>query len=70
MVAAYLTGNNYVVYVVCRSPLRQVLLNSIHVPDVEKTAIGTAEKPGEVLNGIAFGGGVNNAEHLLHVVLQ
>lgn len=63
------TGDHDVVNIFGLSPLGQILMNAVDVFDVEEASLGTPENTREVLNGIAFGWCVDNAEHLIHVVV-
>jgi hypothetical protein len=50
------------------APLIDVVLDTVHVLDVQETALGAAEEGRVVLDGVAFGGGVDDGEHLFEVV--
>lgn len=49
-------------------PLIDVVLDAIHVFDVEEAAFGAPEQPRVVCDGVALGGGVDDGEHLLEVI--
>jgi hypothetical protein len=62
-----IADDNYI-NVVRVPPLIDVILDAIHVLDVQETALGAAEETGVLLDGIAFGRRVDDGEHLLQVV--
>lgn len=44
--------------------------DSVHIVDVEEGALRSPEDTRVVLYGSALGGGINNTEHLIEVVLK
>ena len=50
-------------------PHGEVVRHSVYVVDVKEAALGSAEKAREVLNGVAFGGSVDDAEHIFYMIL-
>ncbi len=59
-----------VINVIGRTPLGQIIVNAVPVEDIEEAAFRLSEYSGEVLNGIPFGGCIDDAEHLLEVILD
>ena len=50
--------------------MSQIIFYTVLVVDVEKAAFWFAEESGEVLDSIAFGWCIDDAEHLFEVVLD
>lgn len=64
------TGNDYVVYILWGTPLRQVVVYAVDVVDVEETTFRAAEETRVILDCIAFGGGVDYGEHFFEMFLE
>jgi hypothetical protein len=65
-----ITSNHDVIYVFWISPLRQIMVDSILIINVQKAAFRSAEEPREILNGVALRRCINDTEHLLQVILD
>jgi hypothetical protein len=61
-------GNYYEVNVLRLTPLVDVVLDTIRVANVQEAAFGPSEQSRVVGDGVAFGGGVDDGEHLLQVI--
>ena len=59
-----------IVDVFCISELCQVVLYAILVEDVQEASFGFAEEPSSFSDGISFGRSVDDAEHLLEMLLN
>jgi hypothetical protein len=46
------------------------MIDTILIIDVEEAALGSSKELREILNGISFGRRINDAEHLLQMVLD
>jgi hypothetical protein len=63
-------SNYNVVDIVGGSKSREPLLNAVGFGDVEKAAFWPTEDAREVLDGLAFGGGVDDTEHFFQMRLN
>lgn len=63
-----LTCHYNVVNVLRAAALGQVVLDPVNVVDVEEAALWPPEEAGEVFNGVALGGRVDDAEDILEMV--
>lgn len=61
--------DNDIINIFPASEIRQTLINRILIPDVQEAPLGLSEQPGVILDGITFGGSVDDREHLFEVSL-
>jgi len=61
----WLASNHNVVYIFWIPPLRQIMIDTILIINVEEAALGSSKEPREVLNCISLGRRINDTEHLL-----
>lgn len=63
-------ANDDVVHIFTRAKVRKILLDLVLIPDGQKAPLWFSEKPGIVLDGIALGRGIDDAEHFLQMGLK
>lgn len=59
-----------IIHILPPSKIRQTLVDPILIRDIQKAPFGSSKQSRVILYSIAFGRGINHAEHLFEVVLQ
>ena len=63
-------GDDNIVNVIRLTPLGKMTVDTVLFKDVQEASLWSAEKPGEILDGVSFGGRVYDTEHLLEMLLD
>lgn len=66
----FAVANDNIVNVVASSKVRQSFIDAVLIVDIQKTSLGPTKQPRVVLNGIALGRRINDAEHFFQMRLK
>lgn len=62
-------ADNNVVDLLTAAKVGETFFNGVLIIDVQKAALWPPEQPGVILDGVTFGWGIDDAEHLFQVSL-
>ena len=63
-------GDNNIVDVIGLTPLGKMMVDIVLFEDIQEASLWSAEKSGEVFDGVPFGGRIYDTEHLLEMLLD